>query len=221
MPIKHIAFIDFQEKISQERIEECFKKLGQLVGKIPGLISFTSGKYNSSEGLNKNFSYGFEMVFVDERARDNYLINPLHQEVASDVIKSMKFPDGVVIFDFRAKTPTPPPSPELIYAGAKHAVDTMPSDMDVEERLKFLRGINQKLEQARNQLEKKPKVIPSDFWFTNAPSTSIPRYADGEQEKIRKISALEQEIIDIFQHGNDQNDDNNTGHADTSVKLKT
>src|SRR5262249_12718913 len=71
--IYHMVLLKFRKGIAQKDLDQTFKDLAALRGKIPGLSSFTGGPYRSPEGLNKGWTHGFCMTFTDARARDEYL----------------------------------------------------------------------------------------------------------------------------------------------------
>ncbi|MBN1346520.1 MAG: Dabb family protein [Phycisphaerae bacterium] len=101
--IKHAVLLRFKSSTTPAKVGEIFEALRGLGDKIPGILDFSGGAYSSGEGLNKGFTHGFIMTFVDAKARDVYLPHPDHE-----VVKQMIFPeldgglDGVVAFDWEA-----------------------------------------------------------------------------------------------------------------------
>lgn len=61
--VRHFGVFEFKESADAKIISECFEAMGSMVGKIPGLVNFEYGTYNSSEGLNEGFTHGFIMTF--------------------------------------------------------------------------------------------------------------------------------------------------------------
>jgi len=95
--VKHYGCFEFKTGTSDEQITACFATMAAMVGKIPGLLDFHYGSYDSAEGLNDSFTHGFIMTFDSPEARDQYLPHPLHEEVKGFVVPNL---ERVVVFDF-------------------------------------------------------------------------------------------------------------------------
>ena len=95
--VKHYGVFQFKENIDSDQIENCFSAMNGMVGKIPGLLDFISGPYDSDEGLNDGFSHGFIMTFESPAARDAYLPHPIHEQVKEIVVPCL---ERVIVFDF-------------------------------------------------------------------------------------------------------------------------
>jgi len=97
MKVRHIALFHFKPEITQDKIDECFDALKGMLGRIPGILEFEHGPYDSDEGLNDGFTHGFIMTFDSPESRDAYLPNPIHEEVKDIVVPCL---ERVVVFDF-------------------------------------------------------------------------------------------------------------------------
>ncbi|MFT7485546.1 MAG: hypothetical protein ACI9F9_001396 [Candidatus Paceibacteria bacterium] len=95
--VKHYGVFQFKDSTSPQEIEQCFASMASMVGKIPGLIDFASGAYDSPEGLNEGYGHGFIMTFESPAARDAYLPHPVHEEVKQVVVPHL---ERLVVFDF-------------------------------------------------------------------------------------------------------------------------
>ena len=95
--VRHYGVFKFNPAVSEEQIAECFSTMKDMVGKIPGLLAMEHGAYNSSEGLNEDFTHGFLMTFDTPESRDAYLPHPLHEKVKELVVPRL---ERVVVFDF-------------------------------------------------------------------------------------------------------------------------
>ncbi|MDF1756590.1 MAG: Tm-1-like ATP-binding domain-containing protein [Verrucomicrobiales bacterium] len=95
--VKHYGCFQFKEGTSESQISECFAAMGDMVGKIPGLLDFNYGPYDSAEGLNDGYTHGFIMTFESPQARDEYLPHPIHEAVKDIVVPHL---DRIVVFDF-------------------------------------------------------------------------------------------------------------------------
>ena len=95
--VRHFGVFEFHPDVDEEAIEECFTAMQTMVGQIPGLTSFEYGPYDSSEGLQDDFTHGFIMTFDSISSRDAYLPHPIHERVKEIVIPRLK---RVMVFDF-------------------------------------------------------------------------------------------------------------------------
>jgi len=95
--VRHIALFQFKEEVAEAKIDECFAALQGMMGRIPGIVGFEHGPYDSPEGLNDGFTHGFMMTFDSPESRDAYLPHPIHEEVKDIVVPCL---ERVVVFDY-------------------------------------------------------------------------------------------------------------------------
>ena len=95
--VKHYGVFQFKPEVSAAQIDTCFCEMAGMVGKIPGLLDFAHGPYESDEGLNDGFTHGFIMTFTSAAARDAYLTHPEHERVKEVVVPCLA---RVLVFDF-------------------------------------------------------------------------------------------------------------------------
>ena len=95
--VKHYGCFQFKDDVTDSQIDECFSAMAGMVGKIPGLLDFHHGPYESDEGLNDGYTHGFIMTFESPAARDAYLPDPIHEGVKDIVVPRL---ERVVVFDF-------------------------------------------------------------------------------------------------------------------------
>jgi hypothetical protein len=93
--VRHTVFFQFRDDASPAEIEHFFREMFNLKtqGKVKGILSFSYGQHESSEGLNQGFNHGMTLVFENPEARDAYLPHPEHERVKSLVIPLLK--DGL------------------------------------------------------------------------------------------------------------------------------
>lgn len=94
--VRHFGVFKFKEAVTDEQIAECFSTMKNMIGSISGLLDFEYGPYNSSEGLNEDFTHGFVMTFDNLQSRDNYLPHPVH-EIAKEIVVPRL--ERVIVFD--------------------------------------------------------------------------------------------------------------------------
>eukprot|EP01039_Chlorochromonas_danica_P000815 gene815-885_t len=102
----HNVIFDFKDETSQADINAIFQALIEIKENnlVPGILSFSYGPYESSEGLNQTYNYGFSMVFESIAARDGYIPHPEHDRVKGLIIPHLR--DGlksIVAFDYVLK----------------------------------------------------------------------------------------------------------------------
>ena len=95
--VKHYGVFQFKPEITSAQIATSFREMAGMVGKIPGLLDFHHGPYDSSEGMNDGFTHGFIMSFSSPEERDAYLPHPEHERVKRIVVPCLA---RVIVFDF-------------------------------------------------------------------------------------------------------------------------
>ncbi len=99
--MKHIVLLQFQESLTKDEIKNAFMLLEGLGETISEIKSFKFGKYDSQEGANRGFEYGFEIEFDNAADRDIYLHHPDHVAVAGKIIPLLKNGlDSLIAFDY-------------------------------------------------------------------------------------------------------------------------
>lgn len=94
--VRHFGVFKFKPAVTEAQITECFLTMNDMVGAIPGLLSFEYGPYTSTEGLNEDFTHGFVMTFDNLESRDAYLPHPVHETVKDVVVPRL---ERVIVFD--------------------------------------------------------------------------------------------------------------------------
>lgn len=101
--VNHTVLFKFKDEVTQEQIDDLFKTLASFKteGKVPGIESLSWGPYESPEGRNGGFTWGFSMIFESTEARDNYLPHPEHIAVVNVILPLLKDePNAVIAFDY-------------------------------------------------------------------------------------------------------------------------
>lgn len=99
--ITHMVLLKVRPTVPAEDVSRVFQAIGDLQKKIPGILSYSWGPYSSPEGLNRGFTHGFCMTFVNAPARDVYLDHPEHEKVKAIVLEVLDGGlQGVIAFDF-------------------------------------------------------------------------------------------------------------------------
>jgi Stress responsive A/B Barrel Domain len=96
--IRHVVLLKLRDTSDAPQI---FTALKSLQSQIPGIISVTTGVDCSPEGLQRGYTHGFTVDFVDAAARDSYLPHPAHQKVGAMIVTACEGGvDGVLVLDF-------------------------------------------------------------------------------------------------------------------------
>jgi hypothetical protein len=94
--VRHFGVFKFKDFVTDEQIITCFGTMKAMVGEIPGLLDMEYGPYNSTEGLNEDFTHGFLMTFDSLASRDAYLPHPIHERAKDIVVPCL---ERVIVFD--------------------------------------------------------------------------------------------------------------------------
>ena len=102
--IKHIVLIQFPDTASDTQRKAIYQSVENLEQFITGWQGFIAGANVTPEvGMNKGYNGGFIIEFVDEAARDAYLIHPEHQKVGATIVDTaVNGIEGIMVFDLKA-----------------------------------------------------------------------------------------------------------------------
>jgi hypothetical protein len=86
--VHHMVMFTWKEGTTQEQADAIAKALTGLKATVPGIVSLTYGKQNSTEGAAQKhgFQYGLSVVFANAAARDGYVTHAAHV-AAVEVLK--------------------------------------------------------------------------------------------------------------------------------------
>jgi hypothetical protein len=73
------------------------KKLTSLKKDISEIVSLSTGKQVSPEGLGKDFNLGLVVTFNDARGRDAYIVHPAHKKVVEYLQPIL---EDVIVLDY-------------------------------------------------------------------------------------------------------------------------
>ena len=97
--ICHVVLLKFRNSGDANNI---FAKLKNLQSQIEGIVDIRCGKNCSHEGLQKGFTHGFFVDFIDAAARDAYLHHPAHQKVGAMIVAATEGGmDGIAVIDWK------------------------------------------------------------------------------------------------------------------------
>ena len=98
--VHHMVMFTWKDGTTAEQQAAIATALTVLKDKVPGVVSLTYGKQNSTEGAAQKhgFQYGLSVVFATAAARDVYVTHPAHL-AAIDVLKPQLVDVAVLDYD--------------------------------------------------------------------------------------------------------------------------
>lgn len=98
--IRHCVFVRFRADTPETERTAIYAQLADLKRVVPGFLAISSGANVSPEGLHQGFTEGFVIDFVDEAARDAYLVHPDHKAAGTRLVAALEGGrDGLIVFD--------------------------------------------------------------------------------------------------------------------------
>lgn len=99
--IRHQVYLRFDSETTPQKITELMQKLQQLQQQLAGAIDFHHRPNISVEiQLVRGFLHMFWIDFIDEQARDAYLVHPDHQLLANELVAALQDgPEDVFVCD--------------------------------------------------------------------------------------------------------------------------
>ena len=96
--IRHVVLLKLRNAAEAPQI---FTALKSLQSQIPGISNISTGVDCSPEGLQRGFTHGFTVDFIDAAARDAYLPHPAHQKVGAMIVAACEGGiEGVLVLDW-------------------------------------------------------------------------------------------------------------------------
>lgn len=98
--IRHIVLIKFDPRLRETEISKLFKELHDIDGKVPGLLSITSGRSESPEQMERGYMHGFVVDFEDWDGLQAYQDHPDHRRLGAKLVANAENgKEGILCFD--------------------------------------------------------------------------------------------------------------------------
>ncbi|NKB50881.1 MAG: Dabb family protein [Rhizobiaceae bacterium] len=98
--IRHCVFINFEDDVTEVHKGELFSNIEALRAHLPGILAVHIGTNVSPEGMDKGFSDGFMVDFLDAAARDTYLADADHAKAGAGLVAAAKQGvAGIFVYD--------------------------------------------------------------------------------------------------------------------------
>ncbi|MEN0000885.1 MAG: Dabb family protein [Pseudomonadota bacterium] len=100
--VRHIVAIRFKAAVDETKVDALMQQLADLRGHLPGIVDFGHRENISPEvPVVHGLKHLFWFDFIDEKARDAYLVDPAHQAVGKDLVAAADGGiDGIVVLDY-------------------------------------------------------------------------------------------------------------------------
>ncbi|WP_299655496.1 Dabb family protein [uncultured Tateyamaria sp.] len=98
--IRHIFLTKFKPETPEDRIAEIYAGLSALADTLPGAQSFTGGRSESPEQIERGYMHGFVIDFDSWDALQSYADNPEHQALGGQLVaNAVGGIDGILVLD--------------------------------------------------------------------------------------------------------------------------
>jgi len=99
--LRHRVFINFVPRVTAQQKLDIYDRITSLQNHLPGMVAIHHGANNSPEvGMDKGFSDGFIVDFIDAASRDAYLADPKHAQIGARIVESaVGGADGILVYD--------------------------------------------------------------------------------------------------------------------------
>jgi hypothetical protein len=82
---RHIVLYKVRQDLGEPACERLEALIRSLPARAPGVVALDAGPNVGPDGFTKGFDWGFCMSFADRAARDTYMRDPYHQDVAAEI----------------------------------------------------------------------------------------------------------------------------------------
>lgn len=99
--IRHCVFIKFKTDVTAEHRNALFSEIVGLQSHLAGILDVHIGRNVSPEdGMDKGYADGFIVDFANPQARDDYLIDEVHQRTGAKLVDAAQGGvDGILVYD--------------------------------------------------------------------------------------------------------------------------
>ncbi len=98
--IRHIVLTKFKPRTEERRIAGIYSGLAALTEALPGARSFTGGRSESPEQIERGYMHGFVIDFDSWAALKHYADHPEHKALGAQIIEHAEGGmDGVLVLD--------------------------------------------------------------------------------------------------------------------------
>lgn len=96
--VKHILLLKFKDSVTPDQQSVLIQKYAALPNSISAMKGFEWGTDMSVENMHQGFTHVFISTFDSPEGRDEYLIHPVHEAFAKELIAAL---DNALVVDFK------------------------------------------------------------------------------------------------------------------------
>ena len=98
--IRHIVLTKFKPDVAEAKIAEIYAGLNALTTVLPGASSFTGGRSQSPEQIERGYMHGFVIDFDSWEALATYQANEDHKALGAQLVENaVGGIDGILVLD--------------------------------------------------------------------------------------------------------------------------
>ncbi len=97
--VNHIVLFKLKKGTLDSDKNNLYNEFLDLKNSIPGIVSISGGDNISTEGLSRDYSLAFSLVFKNIDYRDKYLPHIKHKKLVDKYIKPIV--EDVLVFDYK------------------------------------------------------------------------------------------------------------------------
>ena len=98
--IHHIVLTKFKPETPEAKIAEIYHELSALSDKLPGAQSFTGGRSESPEHIERGYMHGYVIDFDSWEALKAYANSPEHHVLSAQLVENAAGGiDGILVLD--------------------------------------------------------------------------------------------------------------------------
>ncbi len=98
--IRHIVLTRFKPDTTEDTIAEIYADLSALTEKLPGARTFTGGRSESPEQIERGYMHGFVIDFDSWDALQTYADNAEHKALGAQLVaNAVGGIDGLLVLD--------------------------------------------------------------------------------------------------------------------------
>ncbi|MDG4718618.1 MULTISPECIES: Dabb family protein [Thalassospira] len=71
--LRHIVLLQVADHVAPDQVKSIIDQLANAAMSLPGTLAFCGGEKKAGSGLSQGFTHGFNIDFIDEQSRDDYL----------------------------------------------------------------------------------------------------------------------------------------------------
>ena len=98
--IRHIVLVKAEGEAASDKLDRAFRQIGRVVDRLAGAVAFGYGPSNSPEQLERGYTHGLVIDFIDAQALHAYAIDAEHTAAGAMITEAaVGGADGLLVVD--------------------------------------------------------------------------------------------------------------------------